>query len=103
MRNWLRMATAVAVLVGGAFLAPQSVFACSGPALTLEEATSTATLILAGRVVSNPHEWAYELEVEETFHGPSSDTFVIGPVAPDHATDLLSSARGWRAGCSGPS
>ncbi len=85
MRNWLRMATAVAVVVGAAFLTPQAVFACSGPVLTLEKATSTATLIFIGRVVSKPHESAYELEVEETFRGPSSDTVVIGPAVPTGA------------------
>lgn len=82
MRKWSRVAAAVAVFVGGAVVAPQSAFACSGPALTLEEATTTATLILAGRVSSSPHEWAYELEVEEVFRGPSSDTVLIGPVEP---------------------
>lgn len=82
MRRWSRVAAAVAVSTGSALLAPQAAFACSGPALTLDEATTTATLILAGRVSSNPHEWAYELEVEEVFRGPRSDTVLIGPIEP---------------------
>lgn len=82
MKNWLGTAGAVATLIGGALVAPQSALACSGPTLTLEEATTTATLILAGRVSSSPHEWAYELEVEEVFRGPSSDSVLIGPAEP---------------------
>lgn len=82
MRNWVRAATAVAVLGAVALVTPQSAMACSGPVPTLEEAVDAATLILAGRVVSKPGEWAYELEVEEVFRGPQIDTVVIGDLAP---------------------
>jgi len=82
MRNWVRAATAVAVLGTVAFVTPQSALACSGPVPTLEEAVDAASLILSGRVVSKPGEWAYELEVEEVFRGPQSDTLVIGNLAP---------------------
>jgi hypothetical protein len=82
MRNWVHAATAVAVLGAVAFVAPQSALACSGPVPTREEAVDAATLILAGRVVSKPGEWAYELDVEEVFRGPQSDTIVIGDLAP---------------------
>jgi len=85
MRNWARAATAVAVLGAVAFVTPQSALACSGPVPTLEEAVDAATVILAGVVVSKPGEWAYELEVEEVFRGPQSDTVVIGDLAPDTA------------------
>lgn len=89
MRNWVRAATAVAVLGAVAFVTPQSALACSGPVPTLAEAVDAATLIVAGGVVSKPGEWAYELEVEEVFRGPQSDTVVIGDLAP--ATALICS------------
>ena len=82
MRNWVRAATAVAVLGAVAFVTPPSASACSGPVPTLEEAVDAATLILAGRVAAKPGEWAYELDVEEVFRGPQSDTVVIGDLAP---------------------
>lgn len=82
MKNWLRTPAALAVLLGGVLVAPQSALACSGPVLAFEEATTTATLIVAGRISSSPHEWAYELDVEEVFRGPSSDTVLIGPAQP---------------------
>lgn len=82
MRNWVRAATAVAVVGAVASLTPQPALACSGPVPTREEAVDAATLILAGRVVSKPGEWAYELEVEEVFRGPHSDTVVVGNPAP---------------------
>lgn len=82
MNRLARTAAALAVLAGSALLAPQTAFACSGPALTLEEATTAATLILAGSVSSSPHEWAYELEVEVVFRGPASDAVLIGPAEP---------------------
>lgn len=82
MGNWVRAATAVAVLGAVAFVTPQSALACSGPVPTLDEAVDAASLILSGRVVSKPGEWAYELEVEEVFRGPQSDTLVIGDLAP---------------------
>jgi hypothetical protein len=89
MRNWMRAATAVAVLGAVAFVTPQSALACSGPVPTREEAVDAATLIMAGRVVSKPGEWAYGLEVEETFRGPQADSIVIGALAP--ATSSLCS------------
>ncbi len=82
MRSWVRAAAAVAVLGAVGFVTPQSAMACSGPVPTLEEAVDAATLILAGRVMSKPGEWAYELEVEEVFRGPQTDTVVIGDLAP---------------------
>lgn len=82
MGNWVRAATAVAVLGAVAFVTPQSALACSGPVPTLEEAVDAATVILAGSVVSKPGDWAYELEVEEVFRGSQSDTVVIGDLAP---------------------
>lgn len=82
MRKWARTGAALAAFTGSALLAPQAALACSGPVLTLEEATTTATLILAGRVTSSPHVWAYELEVEEVFRGPSGDTVLIGAARP---------------------
>lgn len=89
MRNWVRAATAVAVLGAVAYVTPPSALACSGPVPTREEAVDAATLILAGSVASKPGEWAYELEVEEVFRGPQSDTVVIGDLAP--ATALICS------------
>lgn len=82
MRNSVRAATAVALLGLVAFVTPPSALACSGPVPTLDEAVDAATLILAGRVVSKPSEWTYELEIEEVFRGPQGDTVVIGDPAP---------------------
>ena len=82
MRKWSRVSAAVAAFIGSALFAPQSAFACSGPVLTLDEATTRATWIFAGRISSKPHEWAYELAVEEVFRGPILDAVRIGPVAP---------------------
>lgn len=82
MRNWARAVCAAAVLGTVAFVAPQSALACSGPVPTREEAVNAATLILTGSVVSRPGDWAYQLEVEEAFRGPQSETVVIGDLAP---------------------
>lgn len=82
MGTWSRIAAALGVLAASALLAPPPAFACSGPVITLEEATSAAKLILAGRIVSQPHEWAYELEVEEVCRGPDTDRMIVGPAAP---------------------
>lgn len=79
MTKWSRVSAAVAALIGSAFIAPQSAFACSGPVPTLQELTTSAALIFAGRVSSKPHEWAYELAVDEVFRGPTLDSVRIGP------------------------
>lgn len=85
MRNAMRLATAVAALAAAAFVTPQAALACSGPMPTREEAVAAATIILAGRVVSQPSEWTYELDVEEVFRGPQADSIVIGDPAPSTA------------------
>ncbi len=78
----MRAAAALAVLAAVAFVTPPSALACSGPVPTREEAVDAATLIMAGRVVSKPGQWAYGFEVEETFRGPQTEAIVIGALAP---------------------
>ena len=85
MRNSMRLATAVAALAAAAFVTPQAALACSGPMPTREEAVAAATIILAGRVVSQPSEWTYELDVERVFRGPQAESIVIGDPAPSTA------------------
>jgi hypothetical protein len=81
----MRLATAVAALAAAAFVTPQAALACSGPMPTREEAVAAATIILAGRVVSQPSEWTYELDVERVFRGPQAESIVIGDPAPSTA------------------
>ena len=51
---------------------------------------AAARLIAAGEVIASPHDWAYELDVQEVFRGDIGDTLLVGPPEPS-ATALICS------------
>ena len=90
MRKCVLVGSAAVVVSLAAALEPGLARACSGPVPTFDEATAAASLIVAGEIVASPHDWAYELKVEEVFRGDVDATVLIGPPEPS-ATALICS------------
>ena len=82
MRRWVGTGLATFVVSLASALAPEITRACSGPVPTFDEATAAARLIAAGEVIASPHDWAYELDVQEVFRGDVGDTVLLGPPEP---------------------
>jgi len=80
-RRPMRLVGSVLVLVGAATLAPRSADACSGPAVTVEEAVDKASAIVLVRtaaVQGDPDSPdGYVFEVEEAFLGRVPDRLAI--------------------------
>ena len=80
-RRAIRYVGSFLVLVGAATLAPRTVDACSGPAVTVEEAidkASTIVLVLTAAVQGDPDSPdGYVFEVEEAFLGRVPDRLAL--------------------------